>query len=110
MQKGEVWFAGFPLEEDPTCILKRPVIVMDENMLGVLSVKVTKHQPRSSDPYDIPILHWAEAGLRLASTARVSKIMLLSKDNFLFPLGRLCAEDINRIDETYLKFLSNVKK
>lgn len=72
--KGEVWFVEFPLEEDETRTINRPVIVLDENTLGVLSVKITKHSPRKEDPYDIPILYWQEANLRLASTARVSKV------------------------------------
>ena len=54
MKKGEVWFVEFPLEEDPDRILNRPVIVLDENLLGVLSVKITKHKAKIEDPYDIP--------------------------------------------------------
>ena len=107
MQKGEVWFVEFPLEEDPTRILNRPVVVLDENILGVLSVKITKHQPRATDPYDIPILYWEEAGLRLASTARVSKVTILSKDSFIFQIGCLCQEDMERIEATYREFLAN---
>ena len=50
MNKGEVWFVEFPLEEDPSRILNRPVVVLDENLLGVLSVKITKHKVRKEDP------------------------------------------------------------
>ncbi len=107
MEKGEVWFVEFPLEEDKTQIINRPVVVLDENILGVLSVKITKHQPRATDPYDIPILYWEEAGLRLASTARVSKVMLLSKDSFIFQIGNLCEEDIERIEASYKDFIEN---
>ncbi len=107
MEKGEVWFVEFPLEEDKTHIINRPVVVLDENILGVLSVKITKHQPRATDPYDIPILYWEEAGLRLASTARVSKVMLLSKDSFIFQIGNLCEEDIERIEASYKDFIEN---
>ena len=106
MRKGEVWFVEFPLEEDPTRILNRPVIVLDENILGVLSVKITKHRPRAEDQYDIPILYWEEAGLRLASTARVSKVTLLPRDSFLFRIGDLCQEDMERVERTYREFLS----
>ena len=35
MQKGEVWFVEFPLEEDSTQILNRPVVVLDENSQDV---------------------------------------------------------------------------
>ena len=51
MKKGEVWFVEFPLEEDPGRILNRPVIVLDENLLGVLSVKITKYKARVEDMY-----------------------------------------------------------
>lgn len=63
MNKGEVWFVEFPLEEDSSRILNRPVVVLDENLLGVLSVKITKHRVREEDPYDIPIIYWQEASL-----------------------------------------------
>lgn len=65
MNKGEVWFVEFPLEEDESKSINRPVIVLDENILGVLSVKITKHKARKEDPYDIPIIYWEEvASLR----------------------------------------------
>lgn len=97
MNKGEVWFVEFPLEEDPNRILNRPVVVLDENILGVLSVKITKHKVRTEDPYDLPIIYWEDANLRLASTARVSKVTLLSKDSFIFKIGDLHNDDLRRI-------------
>lgn len=107
MNKGEVWFVEFPLEEDETKILNRPVVVLDENILGVLSVKITKHKARVADPYDTPIIYWEDANLRLASTARVSKVTLLSKDSFIFKIGDLHPDDLSRIEEMYKKFLNN---
>ena len=107
MNKGEVWFVEFPLEEDKSKILNRPVVVLDENTLGVLSVKITKHKVRKEDPYDLPILYWEEANLRLASTARVSKVTLLTKDSFIFKIGNLHADDLERIENMYHKFLED---
>ena len=107
MNKGEVWFVEFPLEDEPTKILNRPVVVLDENTLGVLSVKITKHKVRESDPYDTPIIYWEAANLRLASTARVSKVLLLAKDSFIFKIGNLHEDDFKRIEEMYHKYLSN---
>ena len=103
--KGEVWFVQFPLEEDNSQTINRPVIVLDENTLGVLSVKITKHSPRKEDPYDTPILYWKEANLRLASTARVSKVYLLSQDSFIFKIGNLHQDDLERVEEMYQKYL-----
>lgn len=103
--KGEVWFVEFPLEEDNSQTINRPVIVLDENTLGVLSVKITKHSPRREDPYDTPIIYWQEANLRLASTARISKVTLLSQDSFIFKIGSLHQDDLNRVEEMYQKYL-----
>lgn len=103
--KGEVWFVEFPLEENNERTINRPVIVLDENVLGVLSVKITKHSPRREDPYDTPILYWQEANLILSSTARVSKVTLLSQDSFIFKIGDLHEDDLLRIENMYQKFL-----
>ena len=40
MNKGEVWFVEFPLEEDESKSINRPVIVLDENILGGIYVRV----------------------------------------------------------------------
>lgn len=95
----------FPLEEDFSQTINRPVIVLDEDKLGGLSVKITKHAPRGEDPYDTPILYYHEANLRLASTARVSKVMLLSPESFIFKIGDLHPSDLKRVEEMYQKFL-----
>ncbi len=105
MEKGEIWFVEFPLEENSNAIINRPVIVLDENILGVLSIKITKHKIREEDLYDVPIVYWEDANLKLASTARVSKIMLLNKDNFLFKIGNLHNDDLLRIEKAYQIFL-----
>lgn len=107
MNKGEVWFVEFPLEEEPTRTLNRPVIVLDENILGVLSVKITKHKARKTDPYDTPIVYLEEAKLKLASTARVSKVTLLTKDSFIFKIGSLHQDDLKRVEDMYKKFLKD---
>ena len=98
-------FVEFPLEEDESKSINRPVIVLDENILGVLSVKITKHKARKEASDDTPIIYWEEASLRLASTARVSKVTLLTKDSFIFKIGNLHPDDLKRIEEMYKKFL-----
>lgn len=103
--EGEVWFVEFPLEEDASQTINRPVVVLDEDTLGVLSVKITKHAVRNEDPYDTPIIYWQEANLRLASTARVSKVMNLQPDDFIFKIGKLHPDDLNRIEELYIHFM-----
>ena len=94
------------MEEDSSKILNRPVVVLDENTLGVLSVKITKHKVRKEDPYDTPIIYWEDANLRLASTARVSKVTVLPRDSVIFKSGELHYEELERIENMYIKFLS----
>lgn len=107
---GEVWFAEFPFEEDPSSFSNRPVVVLDEDTLGVLSVKVTKHKPRQSDPYDVPIVHWSEAGLDFVSTARISKVILLQPDDFIFKIGDLIPEDLTMIEQKYIEYINDQKQ
>lgn len=101
---GEVWLVNFPLEEDPSQFLPRPVVVL--NVLGpeILSTKVTKHDPRVADLYDTPIQNWKVANLNYPSTARVSKTIILSPTDFIHKIGVLDDNDLLRIQEVYTKF------
>ena len=49
----EIWFVKFPLEEDSSKILQRPVVVISvsDDKMKILSVKVTKHEARDWDDY-----------------------------------------------------------
>jgi hypothetical protein len=50
-------------------------------------------------------LYWQEAHLRLSSTARVSKVTMLSPDSFIFKIGELHQDDLERIEQMYQKYL-----
>lgn len=58
MNRSEVWLVEFLLEEDSIKTLNRPVVMLDENLLGVLSVKITKYKVRQVDLYDTRIIYW----------------------------------------------------
>ena len=107
--KGEVWFAEFPFEEDNSKTMYRPVVVLDEDKLGVLSVKVTRHKVRSDDPFDTPIVYWEQAGLNFMSTARVSKVMNLREDDFIFKIGDLHPDDLKEIEKQYIELMDKNK-
>lgn len=107
--KGEVWFAEFPFEEDNSRTTYRPVVVLDEDKLSVLSVKVTRHAVRADDPFDTPIVHWEDAGLNFFSTARVSKIMNLNADDFIFQIGTLHPDDLEAIEKQYIELMNQNK-
>lgn len=106
IEVGEVWYVYFPLEEDNSKTIHRPVVVLDVDTLEVLSVKVTTTAPRDNDDYDTPIVYWQHAKLRLKSTARVSKTMLLNKSQFDKKIGDLHTDDIKEIQEQFKKWIA----
>lgn len=104
ISEGEIWLAMFPLEEDPNQFLPRPVIVLNVNWPDILATKITKHDPREADPYDIPIHHWKEANLAYPSTARISKTILLRRSDFIHLIGFAHIDDLIKIQEVYTEF------
>lgn len=40
IKEGDVWLVNFPLEENPTEFLSRPAIVINVEVLEILSVKM----------------------------------------------------------------------
>lgn len=110
-KRGEVWYANFPLEEDQTKTLPRPVIVLEEdneNSVGVLSIKVTKHKPR--DEWDREIFYWQEAKLKMKSTARISKAFFLKLEDFDRKLGELHKDDLKDIDNLFNEYIDKLTK
>ena len=107
IKQWDIWLADFPYEENPKKFSSRPIVVLSVQPLVILAVKVTKHLPRSSDPYDVTIVEWKQSGLRYPSTARVSKTMSLSYSNFICKLGVLDYRDQENISNMFIKFINN---
>jgi len=105
--EGDVWLVNFPLEENPTEFLPRPVIVLNVETLEVLSVKVTKTEPRNNDEYDIPIVYWQEANLKFKSTARISKTMYINKSQFKHKIGTLHEDDLVEVQKLFVEFINS---
>ena len=104
VNEGEIWLAKYPLEEDSTKCIRRPVIVLYIDGEDVLSVKVTRHSKRSKDPYDTPIIHWLEAGLNSVSTARVSKTIFVNIAQFSRKIGNVYPSDFKTIQDIYVAY------
>lgn len=103
----EIWYADFPYEECEGSS-KRPVIVINiegEKPVVLLSVKITKHEPRSADQFDTPIAKWKEAGLNYPSVARISKTIKLTEDKFMWKIGDLQPEDVIAISSRYIDYI-----
>jgi mRNA-degrading endonuclease toxin of MazEF toxin-antitoxin module len=101
---GDIYFAHFPLEEDNSKYLDRPVIIVIEDNPELVVIKITKTAPRANDPFDVPIVHFKESGLRYPSTARVSKIITIDRSQLLFKIGRLHSDDLKLVLEKLIEF------
>lgn len=102
----EIWFANFPFD-DSDVKKKRPVIVLNIEPAEVLSIKVTSHNARNDDKYDVAIEKWEEAGLDRPSVARISKSMILIKDEFIHKIGTLHTNDQTNIMMKYIQFIND---
>lgn len=81
---GEVWWTDFPFE-DQNVTKHRPAIVMDDDTIAVLAMKVTSQD--KDIPYNIKIEDWKEAGLKKLSWARIDAVIEMSGGNVgYFPL------------------------
>lgn len=94
---GDIYFAHFPLEEDNSKILDRPIIIVVSEDPELVVIKITKTAPRTNDPYDVPINHYKESGLKFPSTARVSKVITIDRSQLLFKIGKLHINDLKII-------------
>ena len=78
----ELWYANFPFE-DKNISKDRPVIILSVQPLCVLSIKVTSHEVREADKYDVPITHWQEAGLKHESPKPYRWITVSSEEKLV---------------------------
>jgi len=85
----------------------RPVLVLWMDAADVVVVAVTSAPPRSTT--DVALQNWAAAGLRVASTVRLSRLDCLEQVLLRRRLGVLAsvdAEQVKRVwaNEIQLKF------
>lgn len=102
----DIVYVGYPYEEDPSIIKKRPALIIgkDDENLQVVVVKITKTPPRNS--YDYEIVDWVKANLKMQSTARASRIQLIGYADIIRKIGTMEDEDYNavlKLVEEYIK-------
>ncbi|EPF23931.1 MULTISPECIES: type II toxin-antitoxin system PemK/MazF family toxin [Oscillatoriophycideae] len=87
---GEFWVAKI-LFTDGTSSKKRPVLILWVDGDDVIVTAVTSAMPRTQT--DILLKDWANSGLRVPSTVRLSRLDCLEKNLLLAKLGRISNED-----------------
>jgi mRNA-degrading endonuclease toxin of MazEF toxin-antitoxin module len=103
---GDVLLARLPFPDGGGFKL-RPVLVVHEHPDGdLLVVPVTTHAPRGLG--DIVIARWQDAGLRLESTARMSKFATIAPGIVMKRLGSLSATDTEQVHAGLRLFLTRI--
>ena len=87
---GEVWIADIPFTSGTASKL-RPVLVLWADSADVVVAAVTSAQPRSAT--DVALQNWSAAGLRVASTVRLSRLDCLEQSLLRRHLGVLAQSD-----------------
>ena len=89
-QPGEVWIADIPFTSGAAS-KPRPVLVLWTDAGDVVVAAVTSAQPRSTT--DVALQDWSAAGLRVASTVRLSRLDCLEQSLLRRRLGVLAQSD-----------------
>lgn len=94
-QRWEIWEANVPFEEG-NMSKKRPVLILSEDKMLVLSLKMTSHEPRYKKlEGEYEIMKWEEAGLLKPTVIQCSKLLRLCRNQMTNKqYGRLSATDI----------------
>jgi mRNA interferase MazF len=105
-QPGEVWLADIPFTNGAASKL-RPVLVLWTDAADVVVAAVTSAQARSTT--DVTLQSWSAAGLRVASTVRLSRLDCLEQRLLRRRLGVIAfgdAEQLKRVwaNEIRLRF------
>jgi len=97
-QPGELWLADIPFTRGVASKL-RPVLVLWTDAADVVVAAVTSAQPRSTT--DVALQNWSAAGLRVASTVRLSRLDCLEQNLLRRRLGIVAQDDAERLKRVW---------
>ncbi len=97
-QPGEIWLADIPFTNGAASKI-RPVLVLWLDAGDVVVAAVTSAPPRSAT--DVALAEWKLAGLRVASTVRLSRLDCLEKILLRKKLGALSPGDAGQVKQVW---------
>lgn len=92
----EVWWVRFKYDDSDDW-KERPAVIVAENEMSVIGVKVTSHPPRKEFVGEYALCRWESVGLGCQSTVRLAKRMVLYDTDLVRKIGRLEQADIANI-------------
>lgn len=98
IQPGEFWVADIRYT-DGSAPKKRPVLVLWLDGQDAVVAVVTTAPPRS--PTDVSLEAWQAAGLRVASTVRLSRLDCLEQSLLIHRLGTVSSGDAQILKSTW---------
>lgn len=106
MPFGDVWLARLQFP-DGQGFKTRPILVLSEHDdQDLLVVPITSHPVRGD--FDMPLRDWEAAGLRLPSTARISKLGTIARMTVIGQLGQLTSRDRAPVAAALQRFLAEI--
>jgi mRNA interferase MazF len=103
IKAGEFWLAEIQYTNG-TDIKKRPVLILWLDGQDVIVALVTSAQPRTNT--DVLVDKWAESGLRVASTVRLSRLDCLEQSLLSKKIGQLAEADAAQLKKVWSEFIS----
>ena len=97
-QPGEVWLADIPFTSGGASKL-RPILVLWTDAGDVVVAAITSAQPRSAT--DVVLQNWSAAGLRVASTVRLSRLDCLEQNLLRRRLGVIAQSDAGQLTRVW---------
>jgi mRNA interferase MazF len=98
IRPGEFWVADIPFT-DGSGSKKRPVLVLWIDGNDAVVAAVTSAAPRSVT--DVSLQEWKASGLRVASTARLSRLDCLERTLFVGRVGEIGARDAATVKQIW---------
>lgn len=96
---GEIWLADIPFTNGQAAKI-RPVLILWLDGHDAVLAAVTSAPPRSLA--DVALSDWQEAGLRVTSTVRLSRLDCLEQFLLRKKLGRLSAKDSETVKRVWI--------
>ena len=101
LRRGEVILIRIDFHQNQSGKLRPAVVLLDTGDDDFVAIPVTSRFRVSE--FDIPIRHWAAAGLNVPSTIRVHKPAVVSKSAITRRLGALSDSDQDELNNTLIR-------
>ncbi|MBD1997936.1 type II toxin-antitoxin system PemK/MazF family toxin [Leptolyngbya sp. FACHB-541] len=102
IQPGEFWVADIPFTSGASS-KKRPILILWLDGDDVVAAVVTSAQPRTQ--MDVRLNNWAESGLRVSSTVRLSRLDCLEKSLLITKIGQISNADAEQLKNVWDKHI-----